>query len=243
MRLFCLKKKFQNNMAKDKKDVAENSVESLENALTKTERYIENNQKSLTIIVLAIIVVVGGYLGYKKLYLAPMEDKAQSQIFAAEQYFERDSFKLALNGDGNYLGLLDIIDKYGPTKTANLANYYAGVSYRELGQYDLAIKHLKKFNAGDLLITPLAYGAIGDCYVELKNYKEGINFYEKAINYNSNDFTTPIFLKKCGIVYEELKDYKSALKVYEEIKEKYPKSTEARDIDKDITRAKTIQNQ
>lgn len=229
-------------MAQEKKDAAENSVESLENALTRTERYIEANQKSLTIIVLAIVVVVGAYLGYKKLYLAPMEEKAQSQIFAAEQYFERDSFKLALNGDGNYLGLLDIINKYGPTKSANLAYYYAGVSYRELGQYDVAIKYLKKFNAGDLIITPLAYGAIGDCYVELKNYKEGVDYYEKAVSYNSNDFTTPVFLKKSGIVYEELKNYKKALSVYEQIKEKFPKSTEARDIEKDITRIKTLQN-
>ncbi|MHC1704927.1 MAG: tol-pal system YbgF family protein [Tenuifilaceae bacterium] len=229
-------------MTKEKKDAAENSVESLENALTRTERYIESNQKSLTIIVLAIVIVVGAYLGYKKLYLAPMEEKAQSQIFAAEQYFERDSFKLALNGDGNYLGLLDIIDKYGPTKSANLAFYYAGVSYRELGDFETAIKYLKKFNAGDLLVTPLAYGAIGDCYVELKNYKEGVNFYEKAVNYNSNDFTTPIFLKKSGLVYEELKDYKSAQKVYEQINEKYPKTTEARDIEKDIIRIKALQN-
>lgn len=229
-------------MTKEKKDAAENSVESLENALTRTERFIESNQKSLTIIVLAIIIVVVAYLGYKKLYLAPMEEKAQSQIFAAEQYFERDSFKLALNGDGNYLGLLDIIDKYGPTKSANLANYYAGVSYRALGQYDLAIKHLKKFNAGDLIITPLAYGAIGDCYIELKNYKEGVSFYQKAVNYNSNEFTVPVFLKKSGLVYEELKDYKKALKAYEEIKQKYPKSAEARDVDKDITRIKITQN-
>lgn len=229
-------------MTQEKKDAAENSVESLENALTRTERYIESNQKSLTIIVLAIVVVVGSYLGYKKLYLSPMEEKAQSQIFAAEQYFERDSFKLALNGDGNYLGLLDIINKYGPTKSANLAYYYAGVSYRELGQFDLAIKYLKKFNAGDLIVTPLAYGAIGDCFVELKNYKEGVNYYEKAVNYNSNDFSTPIFLKKSGIVYEELKDYKKALNVYEQIKEKFPKSTEARDIEKDIARIKTSHN-
>lgn len=228
-------------MAQDKKNTTENGVESLENALTRTEHYIETNQKSLTIIVLAIVVVVGGYLGYKKLYLAPMEEKAQSQIFAAEQYFEKDSFKLALNGDGNYLGFLDVINKYGPTKTANLAYYYAGISYRELGQYKEAISYLKKFNAGDLIVTPIAFGAIGDCYVELNNLDEGVNYYEKAANYNANDFTSPIYLKKAGFVYESMKKYNKAQKAYEQIKEKYPKSTEAREIEKEITRVKTLQ--
>jgi tetratricopeptide (TPR) repeat protein len=228
-------------MTKDKKDTAENSVESLENALTRTERYIENNQKSLTIIVLAIIIVVGGYLGYKKLYLAPMEEKAQSQIFAAEQYFERDSFKLALNGDGNYLGLLDIIEKYSPTKTAKLAYYYAGISYRGLGKYQEAISYLKKFDAGDLIVSTLALGAIGDCYVELNNLTEGVKYYEKAAKYNDNDFSTPLFLKKSGVVYEALKNYDKALKAFETIKEKFPKSTEARDIEKEIARVKALQ--
>lgn len=228
-------------MTKDKKDTTENSVESLENALTRTERYIESNQKSLTIIVLAIIIVVGGYLGYKRLYLAPMEEKAQSQIFAAEQYFERDSFKLALNGDGNYLGLLDIIKKYSPTKTANLAYYYAGISYRGLGKYQEALNFLKKFDVGDIIVSPLALGAIGDCYVELNNLNEGVDYYEKAAKYNDNEFSTPIFLKKAAIVYESMKNYSKALKAFEMIKEKYPKSTEARDIDKEITRIKTLQ--
>lgn len=230
-------------MAKDKKDTTENSVESLENALTRTEQYIEANQKSLTIIVLAIVIVVGGYLGYKKLYLAPMEDKAQSQSFAAEQYFERDSFKLALNGDGNYLGFLDIIDKYGPTKTANLAYYYAGISYRGLGKYQEAITYLKKFNAGDLIVTPLAFGAIGDCYVELSNLNEGVSYYEKAANYKDNEFTTPLFLKKAGVVYESMKKYGKSLELYEQIKGKYPKSTEGRDIEKEIARVKALKGQ
>jgi len=228
-------------MAQDKKDTSANSVESVENALTRTEHFIEKNQKSLSIIVLAIVIVVGGYLGYKKLYLAPMEEKAQSQMFAAEQYFEKDSFKLALNGDGNYKGFIYIINEFGPTKSANLAFYYAGISYRGLGKYQEAITNLKKFNAGDLIITPLAFGAIGDCYVELNNLSEGVSYYEKAANYRDNDFTTPLFLKKAGIVYEAMKKYSKAIENYEQIKEKYPKSTEARDIEKEIIRTKSLQ--
>src|SRR4030042_619413 len=86
--------------------------QSVENALSRTEQYIEENQKSLTIIVIAIIVVVGGYLGYKKFYLEPSNREAYSAMYVAEQYFELDSFQLALNGDGANYGLLDVIDEY-----------------------------------------------------------------------------------------------------------------------------------
>ncbi len=229
-------------MTKDKKETAETSVEALENALTRTEHYIETNQKSLTIIVIAVVVIVGAYLGYKKLYLAPKELKAQSQIFAAEQYFEKDSFKLALNGDGNYLGFLDIIDQYGPTKTANLAYYYAGISYRELGQYEEAISYLKKFDAGDEIVTPEAYGAIGDCYAELNDLENAVKFYIKAAKYSDNDFTTPMFLKKAGDIYEELKEYDHAIELYKKIKKNYSKSTEAREAEKDIARVEALKS-
>jgi hypothetical protein len=99
-------------MAKKKKDAIEEPIEGVENLLSKTENYIEENQKSLTIIVTAIVLVVLGYLGYTNLYVAPMEREARSQIYMAERYFERDSFYLALYGDGNYPGFVDIIDDY-----------------------------------------------------------------------------------------------------------------------------------
>ena len=134
------------------------NVERLESALTRTEQYIEQNQKVIMMVVLAVVVLVGGYLGYKKLYLAPMEKEAQSQSFAAERYFENNQYEFALNGDGNYLGFLDIISSYGPTKTANLAHYYAGVSYLQLGDFHEAIDHLKKFRTRERVVSAVAYG-------------------------------------------------------------------------------------
>jgi tetratricopeptide (TPR) repeat protein len=224
-------------MTKSKSKVApEDGTEALENALTKTEQYIEKNQKSLMIIVLAIVVIVGTFLGYNRLYIAPMEKEAQTQIFAAEQYFERDSFKLALYGDGNNLGFLDIIESYGPSKVGNLAHYYAGISLRALGEYDTAIDHLKKFSTNDKMVQSIAYGAIGDCYVQLNELKEGVTYYLNAAKGGENNFSTPLFLMKAGLVYEELGKYSEALKIYETIKLDHAKSTEAREIEKYITR-------
>ncbi len=226
-------------MSKKRKDTPDTGFESVENALSRTEQYIEENQKSLTIIVIAIAVIVAVYLGYKKFYLAPKEKEAQAEMYVAEKYFEADSFRLALEGDGSYLGFLDIIDEYGVTKSATLAEYYTGICYLRTGQYEDAIDHLKQFDVNDAMISTIALGAIGDAYVELGDLKEGLSFYVKAASRKKNDFTSAIYLKKAGLVYENLGEYKKAVEAYETIEKQYPKSDEAYEIEKYITAAKT----
>jgi tetratricopeptide (TPR) repeat protein len=228
-------------MSTNSKANSHDGFEAVEIALTRTEKYIEDNRKSLTIIIVAIAVVVGGYFGYKKFYLEPKETEAQSEMFVAERYFEQDSFKLALEGDGQNLGFLTIIDDYGFTKSANLSNYYAGICYLRLGKFQDAIDNLEQFDGNDRLVAPVALGATGDAYIELGNLKKGVKYYEKAAALNKNSMTSPIYLLKAGYVYEELKDNKNALKVYETIKYQYPTSDEARDIDKYIEAAKMKQ--
>ena len=229
----CLEK--VSEMSKKKTEETGTGFQSVENALSRTEQYIEENQKSLTIIILAIVVVVGGYLGYKKFYLEPNNHEALAAMYVAEQYFEKDSFKLALNGDGANYGFIDIIDEYGFTKAANLAHYYAGISQMRLGQYEDAIKNLEKFDAEDEMVATVALGAIGDCYSEQKDYEKAASFYMKAGLRKKNAFTSPIYLKKAGLVYEELKDFNKALKAYNTIKTDFPDSQEGKVIDKYIT--------
>ncbi|MFA8437223.1 MAG: tol-pal system YbgF family protein [Marinifilaceae bacterium] len=228
-------------MSKEKKDqLTEDNFENLEEALSRTEQYIEKNQKKLSIIALAIIVVVGGFLSYNKFYLKPLEDSAQNQMFQAQRYFEQDSFRLALDGDENYPGFLEIIEDYSATNAASLAHYYSGISYLRLGKYNEAIDYLKKYDADDFLIAPLAQAAIGDAYFELGDAKEAASFYLKASDLNTNNFTTPIYLQKAGIAFEQAKEYQKALNAYEKIEKEFKQSAEARDIEKYITRAKAM---
>ena len=223
-----------------KKVSDQDQYETVENALSKTEHYIEENQKSLTIIVVAIIIIVGGYLGYKRFVMTPKENEAQSQMWMAEQYFARDSFNLALNGDGNYLGFLDIIDEYSITKSANLANYYTGISYLHLGQYENAIEYLKQFESEDKMVTPIAFGAIGDAYMELGNFDDALIFYKKAVNESENNFTTPIYLMKVGFVYEKNEDLNKAFDTYKRIEKDFSNTAEGRQISKYIARIEML---
>jgi tetratricopeptide (TPR) repeat protein len=224
-------------MAKKKSNQPDN-LQELESALTKTEHFIEEHQKPITYAVGIIILLVIVYLGFKKFYLQPLEKEAQSQMFMAENYFEKDSFNLAINGDGNYLGFLDIIDDYGMTKSANLAKYYTGISYLHLGQYEDALYYLKDFETDDLLLAPVAEGALGDARLELGEDEEALKHYKKAYSLNENNFTNPIYMMKAANLLESMGELEDAMDVYREIKEKYPDSNEGRYIDRYIARIK-----
>ncbi len=227
-------------MAAKKIDHTEDKIEGIESALSRTELYIEENQKSLTVIVLAIAIIVIGFTLYKRYIVGPKEVEAQSQMYIAEEYFEKDSFNLALNGDGNNMGFLEIIDEYGITRSANLANYYTGISYLHLGEYENAIDYLKDFDSKDQVVKSVATGAIGDAYLELDNEKDALSMYLKAAKQRKNEFTSPIYMMKAAQVYEGQEDYKKAIALYEEVKKEYPESNEAKDIDKYIARAEML---
>jgi tetratricopeptide (TPR) repeat protein len=224
-------------MAKDKEGV-ENKLEGIESALSRTEHYIEENRKSLSIIAGAIIVAVALYFAFNKFYLQPKEKNAQKQMYVAEQYFEKDSFKLALNGDGNYPGFLAIIEDYGLTDASNLSHYYAGICYKNLGNYTEAIENLRKFDSSDKIISSEALGAIGDCYANLGKNDMAVKYYKKAADNNKNDFTTPLYLMRAGILLEDMSNYKEALEVYQRIEKEFNSTRQGRDIEKYIARTK-----
>ncbi len=228
-------------MSNKKVDQADN-LQELESALTKTEQFIEDNQKIISYVAGGIILIVAAYLGFNKFYLQPKEDEALSQMFMAENYFEKDSFNLAINGDGNYLGFLDIIDDYGVTKAANRAKYYAGISYLNLGQYEDAIDYLNDFESDDLLLGPVAEGAKGDAYLELGETDNALKQYKKAYSTSENELTTPVYMMKAAALLESMDELEDALVVYEDIKVKFPDSTEGKNADRYIARVKVKLN-
>jgi tetratricopeptide (TPR) repeat protein len=190
-------------MSKKKNIEKDPSLEGFETALTKSEQFIEDNQKTLTYVALGALIIVSLYLSFQKFIIEPKESEANENMFVAEQYFARDSFNLALNGDGNYFGFIDISSDFKMTKSANLAKYYTGICYLQLGEYEEAISHLKKFSTSDIMISAVATGAIGDAYCELGEFSSAISYYEKAANNNPNSFASPIYLSKAGQLHEE----------------------------------------
>ena len=216
----------------------------LDQILSRSEQFIENNKKSLLYGIAIIAAIVGIILVYHYRYAIPMNEKAEKAMFRGEQYFERDSFALALYGNMlDFEGFEAIVDQYGRTKSGNLAKAYAGICFYKMGDPQSAIHYLKSFKANDPHVSPAIIGLIGDCYVSIGNTKEGIGYFEKAASKANDEVISPIYLKKAGIAYESLKLYKDAIRVYTTIKEKYNQSMEALEIDKYIIRAELLSKQ
>lgn len=226
-------------MAKNKKDENPQTLSNVEETLSKTEHYLEQNYKTLLIALGAVVAVVA-IIWLGRLYLNNRNNEAQSQMYQAQRYLEMDSLKLALNGDGNYLGFLDILKDYKFTKAGNLAKYSAGICYLHLGNYQEAIDYLNKYSKKDKVIGSMAIGATGDAYVELGDLDKGASKYIEAADYAKNSFNTPLYLNKAGEIFEMQKKYAEALKVYQRIEAEYPESTEGTTIDKSIARVKLL---
>ena len=222
-------------MAKQDTKQGDERLENVEEALSKTELWIENNQKTLWIILIALLVAAFVIFGITK-YNQKRNQNAMNESFMPQKYFEKEQYDIALNGDGNNVGFLDIVSKYGSTKAGKLASYYAGICYMKEGNYNDAIEYLKKYTTNDKVLAPLALGAIGDCYMELGDNQNAVNYYGKAAAKNPNDFTSPLFLSKLGNTYEIMGDYNKALEAYKSLKKDFPLSNEAFEISKNIAR-------
>ena len=199
--------------------------EALKEKLAGAESWLEQNPKIVVGVAAAILIIVGGYFAFNY-YKNSQNDLAQKEMFQAVYYFEADSLDKALNGDGNNLGFLEIIDEYSVTDAANLANFYAGVSYLKQGKFELARLYLEDFNATDLLIQARAYGLVGDSYMEEKKYDDAAKYYNKAANYKPNKYFSPSYLMKEALAYEKLNQNDKARETYDKIINLYWESSE-----------------
>ncbi|MFN8890250.1 MAG: tetratricopeptide repeat protein [Cyclobacteriaceae bacterium] len=220
-------------MAKKKeesKDLLENP-EALQEKLEGIESWAEKNLKLLAIVAGVVILAVGGFFAFRY-YVDQQDGLAQKEMFQAIRYFEADSLNLALNGDGNNLGFLQIVEDYSLTKAGNLANFYTGVIYLKQGKFPLAIFHLEDFSADDLLVQARAYSLIGDAYMEQKKFDEAARYYDKASSYKPNKEFTPTYLMKAALAYEKLNDVEKAKAAYQTIIDTYFDSNEVKNAKK-----------
>ena len=213
-------------------------MEKVNEAISSSEKFLVNNQKTILYVLVAIVAVIAIVLGVKQFYFEPREVKAQEALFRPVLAFEQDSLDLALNGNAEYDGLIAVVDNYGSTKAGNLAAAYAGLAYYEKADYENAKIYLSKFSADEEILSPAITAAIGNALVNMDNAAEAVKYFEKAAKVADNDVFSPLYLMKAANVYEKLGDKAAALKIYETIKSDYPTSQQASTIDAYIERAK-----
>jgi tetratricopeptide (TPR) repeat protein len=208
------------------------SISALDNLQVK----YEDNKKAINTAFFVVLALIVGVFAYFKLYKEPMENKAATALSYPQQYFQTDSLSKALNGDGQHQGFLKVIKKYDGTKSANLAKYYAGLSYLQMGDFKNAIKFLEDFDAHGTAVKYAAYGALGDANMEMGNIKKGIEYYSKASENKDDMLLTPLYLYRAGLAFEMDKQADKAKDAYKRIRDEYPQSTQARDMDKFLAR-------
>ena len=207
-------------MSQEKKQADE--LDKMNAALSSSEQFIERHQKPILTCVLAVVIVVSAILGVRHFYVLPRESKAQAEMFKGEFYFEQDSFRLALQGNGaDFIGFQAIANQYGSTKAGNLANAYAGICLYNMEQYEEAVSYLKKFSTDEPFVSPAIIGTIGDCYVNMDDFEKAVGYFEKAADKADNDMLSPVYLKKAAVVYEKMGDKAKALKMYRKIQDNY----------------------
>lgn len=208
---------------------------TLDEGASKTEAWVEKNQKTIFGFVLIVALAVIGYIMYQKFYVEPKQTEASNEMYQAQIFYNealnaatgKDSiYNLALKGRAGKYGFIDIADKYSGTATGNLANYYAGMSYLNMNDYSKAIEYLDKFKGGDAFLGPQAKGGIGDAFVQLNQKEEALKYYVEAATIQSNEVTTPRFLMKAGIIALDLGKTAEALSYFTRITEEFKESTE-----------------
>jgi len=201
-------------------------------AVEKVTGFWNQYSKQILIAIAAIVIVAGGIFGYNYFISAPNEKKASEAIRYAEDFYRKDSLKMALEGDNLNPGFLKIISRYSGTKAANLAQCYAGSCYLSLGDFKNAVKHLEDFSTSEPLVKARAKALLGDANSELGKKEEAVKLYKEAGTiFEKDDYYSPQYLVRAAFLYETMGKPKDAIEVCKMIKEKYPQFKEV-DIDK-----------
>lgn len=218
---------------------------TLEETANKSEKWIEQNSKPLFIGLITAVVIIFGYIGYTQLIEIPAEKKAANALVFAKKEFTKANasndtaeFNTALNGAEGNFGLVDIADNYGSTNAGNLAKYYAGISYLNIKEYDKAISYLKDVSTNDAVLNTVIKGSLGDAYLANNNAEEALDYFTKAAELSKNKAVAPIYLLKAGRLALTLNNNSQAEELFTSIKNDFPTSTQASNIDLYINQAK-----
>lgn len=194
-----------------------------ENFVTKVLSFFNKYQNLIYGIIIGILVLVLAILAFNRFYLQKKNAEASAQIVQPIQWYmqgDTASLNMALEGDGENDGFLDIASSYKLTKTANTANYYAGLTYLKLGKKDEAMDYLKKFKQKEDVLWYACQATIGDLYDDQGDEANAISYYEKAAK-GKDPLFTPIALFKLGQMYERKGDWSKALAAYETIEKDF----------------------
>ena len=196
-----------------------------------------NQLKSNKILVAVFAIVLIGILGVAA-YLGIKSYKDKKNVESAQAY----STDIFLMNDSTDIkdNLAAAADEFEGYNGGSIASFVLARKLMDEGSFEDAIIELKRVELEDIYVSAFSKGLLGDCHSELGNHEDAYSAYMEAANHEPNAFSSAKFLMKAGLTAEELNNYEQAYTCYKQIKDDYPTSNEARNIDKEIARTENM---
>lgn len=214
--------------------------QEVENINVNTTNFFKKYENIIYGSLIGIIVIIGIIIALNRFYLKPQNEKASAAMAQPISYFLRGdsaSLVIALEGNDEIDGFLSIAEDYSITRTANTANYYAGLTYLKLGDKENALEYLKKFKKKEDIHWYHAQSLIGDIYLDMDDQDAALKYYKKSAD-TKDPYYGPTHLFKLGLLYEMKGDWKNALESYQKIEKNFYDQYTKMGVDKFIERAK-----
>ncbi len=187
-----------------------------------------------------LLVIMGFGYGFFKDNQA---ERAQDALAGAVRLYEKNDWRAALDGADGVTGLLNAAEDFSSTKAGNLALYYAADAYYKLGENESALKYFQQFDNGEDALGAGAYAGEAAVLESMEQHAEaGDRFKDAALVFESN-FTSGRYLQSAGRNYELAGEYDQAREAYELIRERFPDSAQANEVDMLIARVDVKENQ
>lgn len=214
------------------KNAKQNAAET-QPALSKHEDFVLKYKNMIIAGVVLLIAIIAGVIFYNKYKAAQQEEaatvsapeqlllsQAVNELGSPTAFYGEKNYEAALNGDSlGHKGFLKIAEEYSSTDAGNLANLYAGLCYAHLNKWEDAVKYLEKYDdAGDILISPAALGALGNAYAHVNQMDKAVSTLTKAAEKADNLLLSPIYYIQAGEILESQGKKAEALKLYQKVK-------------------------
>lgn len=203
------------------------------NPLDNVQVAYEKNKKMISTAAIVVVLAVVGYFFYNNMSKSEAQ-KAAAAMYWPQLYFQADSLNQALNGDGKNPGFTKVAKNFSGTPAGNLAHYYEGICYLRMGQFDKAITALQAFDGKGTTLSRQAAGALGLAYMESGKNDKAIENFKKAIADKDDVLVTPMYMYQLGMVYQAAGQTNEAKEIFKRLRDEYPRSQQARDMDKEL---------
>lgn len=216
---------------KQVKDELEQDI--LLETFSKAQSFYDQNKTAVIGGAIALVVLIGGAIGYYY-YSTSQEAKAQQLMGQATQAYLQGNYQQALTGsEANFtVGFEQIINNYGITDAANLAQYYAAVSEFKLGNSQQALSYIQNYELpeGIMGVGPISFHGV--VLTDLGNHAEAAQKYVKAAEWDVNDSTTPYNYLEAAKAFHDAGNSSEAQKYAQKVVDEYSNSSQVTDAQK-----------